>query len=182
MGFVTADGLAVANFLTDLFRFTEHCFTRPLDDRHCSAFAQRQIEYLAAQLDKPFKFNMMFVMQSCYRRFQLRTKIASRFQAFWQFPALHFAAAWADHFILLRFDHHRFDLWQFRDLAADHLCWNLIQQVDVTGLAIVHKRIEHFVWIVDQRAFLFFMPKFGDLLFGSLALLFLRFEVPRWRL
>ena len=54
VGFVTADDLAVANLLTDLFRFAEHGFTCPLDDRHRSAFAQRWIEYLAFDINSAY--------------------------------------------------------------------------------------------------------------------------------
>jgi hypothetical protein len=92
---------------------------------------------------------MMFVMQCRYSRFQTRSKIASRFQALWQVSALRFAAAWADDLILLGLNHHRLDLWQLGNLATDNLRWNLIQQVDVTRLTIVHQRIAHFVRLRD---------------------------------
>lgn len=103
MGFITADDSALANLLTDLFRFAEHGFPCALEDRHRATFAQRQVEEFAAQLDEPFKANMMFVMQCRYGRFQTRSKIASRFQAFWQVSALRFAAARADDFIIVGF-------------------------------------------------------------------------------
>ncbi len=149
MGFVTTDNFTLANLLPNLFRFVEHGLTRTLDNRHRAPSAQRQVEEFAAQLYQSFKTNMVFVMQGRYNRFQTWTKVTSCLQAFWKFSALHFAAARTDDLILLGFNHHWFDLGQLGNLATDNLCWNLIQQVDVTRLTIVHQRMDHFVRLLN---------------------------------
>jgi hypothetical protein len=64
--------------------------------------------------------------------------------------------------------------------AADDLQRHLIQQIDLTGFALLGIHLNHFIRVIHQRAFLFLMTRFGPFFPASIAFLAGRgLEVPR---
>lgn len=110
-GFVTTNHFALSHLLANRFGFFPRCLARTFHNRYGAAFAQRNPEDFFAYLDNPFVSQVMFVMQACNRCFQARSKLPSRFQTRWQFPALQLSTTRTTRFMLASFDHHWLDLW-----------------------------------------------------------------------